>query len=32
MNPERVLNNDLLDFISRVPDNEILVCNLNILF
>ncbi|XP_072935995.1 multiple C2 and transmembrane domain-containing protein-like isoform X2 [Epargyreus clarus] len=24
LNPDRVLNNDLLDFISRIPDNEIL--------
>lgn len=29
MDPERVLNNDILDFISRVPDNKILV---NLLF
>uniref|UniRef100_A0A1E1W180 C2 domain-containing protein n=2 Tax=Pectinophora gossypiella TaxID=13191 RepID=A0A1E1W180_PECGO len=24
LDPERILNNDLLDFISRIPDNEIL--------
>lgn len=25
LHPDRVLNNDLVDFLSRVPDNEILV-------
>lgn len=30
LNPDRKLNNDLVDFISRIPDNEVWVSLINL--